>query len=142
MTIATTDTPAADQAGGPLRQRADRRGTYGTVQLLVEFYPQLAAVGGAITLQLGKEIASTTTRGYSVPIDNTILLINQSAARSTSPCSRAARTRRCPLGYNEGGRQQIECPCHSSRFQANPGAVLRRQVLARARATQACSAGR
>src|SRR4051794_28727030 len=45
---------------------------YGTVQLLVEFYPQLAADGGAITLQLGREITSTDTRGYSVPIDNTI----------------------------------------------------------------------
>ena len=33
--------------------------TYGTVQLLVEFYPQLVPVGGAITLELGKEITGT-----------------------------------------------------------------------------------
>ena len=103
---------------------------YGTVQLLVEFYPQLAADGGAITLQLGKEIAATTTRGYSVPIDNTILVINQSGTFNAvqSSCPHAS----CPLGYNKAA-QQIECPCHSSRFQANPrrGGVRR-----------ACSTGR
>jgi Rieske Fe-S protein len=86
---------------------------YGTVQLLVEFYPQLAAVDGAITLELGKEITSTDSRGYSVPPDNTILVINQGNGflALQSSCPHAA----CPLGYNSS-KQLIECPCHASRF--------------------------
>ena len=94
---------------------------YGTVQLLVEFYTQLAADGGAITLQLGKEITATDTRGFSVPVDNTILLINQGATflAMQSSCPHAA----CPLGYNSG-KKLIECPCHSSRFHAEPGSQI------------------
>ena len=94
--------------------------SYGTVQLQVEFYPQLATLGGAITLELGPEIASTTTRGYAVPPNNTILLIHQNdstdpnvdnflALQSSYPHTA------CPLGYNSA-KKQIECPCHSSRF--------------------------
>ncbi len=99
---------------------------YGTVQLLADFYPQLAADGGAITLQLGSDITATTTRGYSVPLDNTILIIHQGTTffAVQSACPHAA----CPLGYNSG-KKLIECPCHSSRFEgdassANVGNVL------------------
>lgn len=86
---------------------------YGTVQLLVGFYPQLAAVDGAITLQLDKGITSVDTRGYSVPPDNTILVINQGNGflALQSSCPHAA----CPLGYSPS-KKLIECPCHSSRF--------------------------
>src|SRR2546423_4924499 len=72
---------------------------YGTVQLLAEFYPQLAATGGAITLALDPKITATTTRGYTVPIDNTILLVHQDVGTYLavqSSCPHAA----CPLGYN------------------------------------------
>ncbi|HWE27469.1 MAG TPA: Rieske 2Fe-2S domain-containing protein [Polyangia bacterium] len=91
---------------------------YGTIQLLVEYYPQLAATGGAITLELGSEIQPTNNRGYSVPINNTILVINQPEGVSPpgfialqSSCPHAA----CPLGYNDTAKL-IECPCHGSRF--------------------------
>lgn len=90
--------------------------TYGTVQLLAEFYLELVPVGGAITLQLAGDITATTTRGYSVPPGNTILLVHQDAGTYLalqSSCPHAA----CPLGYN-AGKQLIECPCHSSRFFA------------------------
>jgi Rieske Fe-S protein len=125
MTISTTDTPLSVK-DAVVFDNALIGDAYGTVQLLVEFYPQLAADGGAITLQLGKEIAATTTRGYNVPIDNTILVINQSGTFNAvqSSCPHAA----CPLGYNKAA-QQIECPCHSSRFQASPGAAAFGDVL-------------
>jgi cytochrome b6-f complex iron-sulfur subunit len=126
MTVVSADTPLeikdAVVFDNPLIGDA-----YGTVQLLVEFYPQLAVDGGAITLELGKEIVSTDTRGYDVPTDNTILVINQSGMFNAvqSSCPHAS----CPLGYKGGTTLQIECPCHSSRFDANPastnfGAVL------------------
>ena len=90
---------------------------YGTVQLLVGFYPQLAATGGAITLELGKEITASNSRGYSVPQDNTILVINQPGGfiAVQSSCPHAA----CPLGFNAKAGY-IECPCHSSRFYSDP----------------------
>jgi len=119
---------------------------YGTVQLLAEFYPQLAADGGAITLELGKEITSSNDRGYSVPQDNTILVIHQGTTYYAvqSACPHAA----CPLGYN-GGKKQIECPCHASRFEgdassANLGNVLHppaNQGLLRWKTTATAAAG-
>ena len=98
--------------------------TYGTVQLLAEFYTDLAPVGGAITLQLASSIMATNTRGYTVPVDNTILLVHQGVGNFLalqSSCPHAA----CPLGYNKD-KQLIECPCHSSRFAAtgNVGDVV------------------
>ncbi|HEX9104940.1 MAG TPA: Rieske 2Fe-2S domain-containing protein, partial [Polyangia bacterium] len=89
---------------------------YGTVQLLAEYYPQLAVDGGAITLELGKEITASNSRGYSVPLDNTILLIHQGTTYFAvqSACPHAA----CPLGYNSG-KKLIECPCHASRFEGD-----------------------
>jgi len=99
---------------------------YGTVQLLADFYPQLAADGGAITLGLGKEITATNDRGYSVPLDNMILVIHQGTTYFAvqSACPHAG----CPLGY-ESSKKQIECPCHASRFDgdassSNVGNVL------------------
>jgi Rieske Fe-S protein len=99
---------------------------YGTVQLLVDFYPQLAEDGGAITLQLGKEITASDTRGYSVPQDNTILVFNQGGQFTAvqSSCPHAA----CPLGYNKAAKQ-IQCPCHSSRFVGDPAAADIGQVV-------------
>jgi Rieske Fe-S protein len=112
-TLTTPDIPIAIKDAVLFDNTALDTGHYGTVQLLVEFYPQLAADGGAITLELGREITSTDTRGYSVPIDNTILLIHQGTdfLAVQSSCPHAA----CPLGYN-AGKKLIECPCHASRF--------------------------
>lgn len=106
------DIKAAIVLDNPLGDAA----AYGTIQLLAEFYTELAPVGGAITLQLGREITASTTRGYTVPQDNTILLVHQDATTYLavqSSCPHAA----CPLGYN-ATKQLIECPCHASRFFA------------------------
>jgi cytochrome b6-f complex iron-sulfur subunit len=94
---------------------------YGTIQLLVEFYTQLAADGGAITLELDSGITATNDRGYSVPPNNTILVIHQGTSflAMQSSCPHAA----CPLGYNDA-KKLIECPCHSSRFFAAPGSEI------------------
>src|SRR5206468_3841561 len=76
------DNPQADAA------------VYGTIQLLAEFYTELAPVGGAITLQLASDIAASTTRGYTVPVDNTILLVHQDVGTflAVQPrCPHAAR---------------------------------------------------
>ncbi|HEY2746935.1 MAG TPA: Rieske 2Fe-2S domain-containing protein [Polyangia bacterium] len=126
MTVVSPDTPLAVKDAvvfdNPLIGDA-----YGTVQLLVEFYPQLASDGGAITLELGKEIQPTDDRGYDVPIDNTILVINQSGSINAvqSSCPHAS----CPLGYKGGATLEIECPCHSSRFDANPASANFGRVL-------------
>lgn len=119
---------------------------YGTVQLLAEFYPQLAADGGAITLQLGKEITASNNRGYSVPLDNTILLIHQGTTYFAvqSACPHAG----CPLGYTSS-KKLIECPCHASRFEgdassSNIGNVLHppaNQALSRWQTTPRTAAG-
>ena len=116
-TLTAPDKPLTIKEAVVFDNPAVGKDTYGTVQLLVEFYPQLAADRGAITLQLGKEIVSTDQlRGYQVPIDNTILVIHQDgqfiAVQSSCPHAR------CPLGYNPNAKPEplIECPCHSSRF--------------------------
>ncbi len=118
ITNATPNVPASIEQATLFDSAQLDSATYGTVQLLVEFYPQLVPVGGAITLQLGSEIVSSNSRGYSVPIDNTILLIHQNDDPTIdnflalqSSCPHAA----CPLGYNADAKQ-VECPCHSSRF--------------------------
>jgi cytochrome b6-f complex iron-sulfur subunit len=125
MTIATTDVPLSIKQAVLFDNPQLDVSLYGTVQLLVPFYPQLAKLGGAITLQLGKEIVSTNTRGYSVPIDNTILVIHQNDGADPdnqflalqSSCPHAA----CPLGYNPNSVPPlVECPCHGSRFYADP----------------------
>jgi len=120
MTHATPDTLNTIREAVLFDNAADST-NYGTVQLLVDFYPQLAADGGAITLELGKEITSTDTRGYTVPIDNTILVVHQGTdfIAVQSSCPHAA----CPLGFN-ASKKLIECPCHSSRFFADPASGM------------------
>jgi Rieske Fe-S protein len=117
MTLSTPDVPLTIREAVLFDNSALDSAHYGTVQLLVDFYPQLAADGGAITLQLGKDITATTTRGYSVPQDNTILVVHEGSdfIAVQSSCPHAA----CPLGYN-ASKKLIECPCHSSRFFADP----------------------
>ncbi len=124
-TIATTSEPL-EIRDAVIFDNAAVGEDYGVVALLAEFYPQLAADGGAITLQLGKEIQPTNDRGYSVPLDNTILLIHQGTnfLAVQSACPHAA----CPLGYN-AGKKQIECPCHSSRFDGDANSATVGDVL-------------
>jgi Rieske Fe-S protein len=121
MTLTAPDVPLTIRDAVLFDNSALDVNHYGTVQLLVDFYPQLAADGGAITLQLGPEIAPTNTRGYSVPIDNTILVIHEGTdfIAVQSSCPHAA----CPLGY-DSSKKLIECPCHSSRFFADPASNM------------------
>jgi cytochrome b6-f complex iron-sulfur subunit len=86
---------------------------YGTVQLQVPFYVDLAKMGGAITILLPVN-AADQNRGYQIPPDGTILVVQRGAndfAAFQSSCPHAA----CPLGYSAKD-DRIECPCHSSRF--------------------------
>ncbi len=88
---------------------------YGTVQLTVARYPQLAVVGGALTLQLQKLDLTDQNRTYALPPDETILIVQYSSglfAAMQSSCPHAG----CALGYSAKD-QLIECPCHSSRFR-------------------------
>src|SRR4051812_4936946 len=99
LTVAAPDLPQDIRQAVVLDNALGHGAAYGTVQLLVEFYPQLAQPDGAITLQLASDITSTNTRGYSVPPDNAILVINQGTSflAVQSSCPHAA----CPLGYNK-----------------------------------------
>lgn len=109
---------------------------YGTVQLQVPYYPDLDQVGGAITIRLPVD-ANDQNRGYEIPPDNTILLVQRGAgdfAAFQSSCPHAG----CPLGYALHN-DRVECPCHSSRFLVRDspmdpsqcaGAVTRRPARA------------
>lgn len=121
LTQSTPDIPAQIRQAIVFDNALGHGDAYGTIQLLVEFYPQLASDGGAITLELGREITSSNSRGYSVPPENAILLINQGGQflAMQSSCPHAA----CPLGYNKTIKQ-VECPCHASRFHAEPGSTV------------------
>ncbi|HSN33279.1 MAG TPA: Rieske 2Fe-2S domain-containing protein, partial [Ideonella sp.] len=61
-------------------------------------------------------IQPTNDRGYSVPTNNTILVIHQGTTYFAvqSSCPHAG----CPLGYH-GQDKLIECPCHASRFEGD-----------------------
>jgi cytochrome b6-f complex iron-sulfur subunit len=88
---------------------------YGTIQLLVPFYPDLNRSGGAITIELPLD-PSNQDRAYPLPPDQTVLVIQRpdgTFVAFQSSCPHAA----CPLGYN-GRADLVECPCHSSRFLA------------------------
>ncbi|MCU1283577.1 MAG: Rieske family iron-sulfur cluster-binding protein [bacterium] len=152
LTQATPDLPTTIKQAVVFDNALGHGDAYGTVQLLVDFYPQLVPQGGAITLELGKEITASNSRGYSVPIDNTILLVHAKGPRTDqflalqSSCPHAA----CPLGFNADA-DMIECPCHASRFAADPdktgkeapGAVTHppaNQALQRWQATAATTA--
>ncbi len=89
--------------------------TYGQIAVTVPMYPQLAVVGGAITLRLQKLDLNSQTRAYALPPDEMILLVQYASGQFgalQSTCPHAA----CPLGYSARD-QMVECPCHSSRFR-------------------------
>jgi Rieske Fe-S protein len=117
------------QTQGPEATLVDVIGAvgYGTIVLTVPFYPELAKVGGAITIELPVD-ASDQNRAYEIPPDNTVLVLQRSPGEFLafqSSCPHAA----CPLGYNPKA-DLVECPCHSSRFLTAqqgdlcPGAVV------------------
>ncbi len=90
-------------------------GADGKVRLDVQQYPDLAAIGGAVTLHF--DLPADTP--YHVARSG-ILLVHRAAVEdppafvaTQSACPHAG----CPLGYNPTSAL-IECPCHSSRFRA------------------------
>ena len=88
---------------------------YGTIQVTVPRFPQLAVVGGAITLRLQKLDPNDQNRAYALPPDGTVLLVQYGAgqfAALQSSCPHAG----CPLGYSAKD-MLVECPCHASRFR-------------------------
>ncbi len=89
----------------------------GQIRVPVPMYPDLAVVGGAVTLRLAPLPAGD--RPFVVP-PHGLLLIHRAAA-GDDPQYVATRSdcphQGCPLGYNAGSGL-IECPCHASRFLA------------------------
>jgi cytochrome b6-f complex iron-sulfur subunit len=89
--------------------------TYGVITVPVAMYPQLNKVGGAVTLHVEDPGSNPEDRAYVLPEGHRILLIQHVAdsfAAFQSSCPHAG----CPLGYSVKD-EQIECPCHSSRFR-------------------------
>jgi Rieske Fe-S protein len=87
---------------------------YGTIQVTVPRFPELAVVGGAITLKLQPLDPDDQNRAYALPPDGTVLLVQYGAgqfAALQSSCPHAG----CPLGYSARDKL-VECPCHASRF--------------------------
>jgi Rieske Fe-S protein len=90
--------------------------TFGQIELSPDRYPDLAPVGGAITVE--PYPLPERSRPFEVPA--AVLLIHRAAAAEPpefvavqSACLHAG----CPLGYSASERL-IECPCHASRYRA------------------------
>lgn len=104
--------PAMPTAQASINTKAGTPG-YGNIQLTVGFYPDLAKVGGAITLRV-PDTVDPSTLAFALPPDNTILVLQWAQgqfAALQSTCPHAA----CPLGYSAKD-MKVECPCHGSRF--------------------------
>lgn len=95
-------------------------GTDGRIGVLVPRYPELAALGGAITLDAGLMPGSAYPEAESG-----ILLVHRADPPDAAPFvafqSRCPHLG-CPMGYSRADAL-IECPCHGSRFvaSADPG---------------------
>lgn len=92
--------------------------TYGMIAVIPAMYPQLAKLGGAISLRIAA--LPPRTRPFSVPAKGILLLHRDPtdgseeyvAVRSDCP------HQGCPLGYSYKD-DLVECPCHGSRFRAS-----------------------
>jgi Rieske Fe-S protein len=92
---------------------------YGRVALEMARYPDLAPVGGALTVRLQDLPFDPVRRFTPTPA---VLLIHRAPAFDPpeyvavdSACTHLG----CPLGYLPAS-DQIACPCHASRFRAAP----------------------
>jgi Rieske Fe-S protein len=91
---------------------------YGQVGINVAEYPDLAPIGGAVTVRVQNVPADAT---FFVP-DGGVLLVHRDASGSDydfvavqSLCPH----QQCPLGYS-ASNDKVECPCHGSQFLAAP----------------------
>lgn len=93
--------------------------SYGQVTVIVPMYPDLAAVGGAVTLRLAPLPAGN--RPFIVPEGGIIVVHRAPAGDPPEFVSLTARCPHegCPLGYSRRD-QLVECPCHASRFLVVP----------------------
>jgi Rieske Fe-S protein len=77
---------------------------------LVDHYPDLSPIGGAITIDIGPASAG---------VPDAILLIHLADSTDGQPTyvalNSACPHAGCPLGYSTSD-SLVECPCHSSRF--------------------------
>ncbi len=96
--------------------------TFGTVRLKLATVPDLVAVGGAVTVRLAPPTSPASLRPYTLPDPPHLLVVHRGQIgvddeyiAVASACPHAG----CPLGYSPAA-DQIECPCHSSRFRAVP----------------------
>ncbi len=90
--------------------------TYGQVAIPIAEYPQLAALGGAVTARVQM---SAAPRSFFVP-DGGILVVHRNAAGAADEyvaVQSLCPHQQCPLGYSEAD-DLVECPCHGSRFRA------------------------
>ena len=94
--------------------------TWGTIRLPLSSVPDLVRVGGAITLYLAPLEQPSLTRPFRLPSPPHLLVVHRADAGDgndwiavDSACPHAG----CPLGYSPA-HDEIQCPCHSSRFAA------------------------
>jgi Rieske Fe-S protein len=96
---------------------------YGSIRLRVSEIPELMLAGGAISLRLLPLGDPSRARPFTLPSPPELLVVHRSSgsgddawAAFESACPHLG----CPLAYSSQ-LDQLECPCHRSRFQA--GAV-------------------
>jgi Rieske Fe-S protein len=103
---------------------------YGQIEVAVPRYPDLAAVGGAVSLRIAP--LPPGPRPFSIPPQG-VLLVHRGTT-DDPPEFIATRAdcphQGCPLGYSAKDKL-IECPCHASRFLATPGADPTTQCVGR-----------
>jgi cytochrome b6-f complex iron-sulfur subunit len=93
---------------------------YGSVRLRVNEIPELMLAGGAISLRLLPLSDPGRARPFTLPSPPELLVVHRPTgsgddawAAFESACPHLG----CPLAYS-AERDQLECPCHRSRFQA------------------------
>jgi len=99
---------------------ATNAATWGTVRLPLASAPDLARPGSAVTLYLAPLEQPSLTRPFRMPAPPHLLVVHRADSGGAgdwlavdSACPHAG----CPLGYSAAA-DQIQCPCHASRFAA------------------------
>lgn len=102
------DTTVDDNPGSP---------RYGQIEVAVPMYPQLAAVGGAVTLRVAS--LPDRQRPFTIPPKGVLLFHRDGSDGSAEFVATRADCphQGCPLGYS-AKEDRVECPCHGSKFLA------------------------
>jgi Rieske Fe-S protein len=98
-----------------------RPSVYGSVRVRVADMPELAVAGGSVALRLAPLADPDRPRPFALPSPPEILVAHRPLAgdEAWAAFDSACPHLGCPLAYSPSA-DQIECPCHRSRFRPAP----------------------